>query len=113
MTEYFFSVVIQSLKDNSSWNRLLSNVENEVSKLIIKKETSKAKPQQPEIIELINKLIFEYMDWMGYKFTKSVFTKGFYFIINCLLIIIKYFIIILIIEYLCNYFSKNQEQKLR
>jgi len=38
--------------------------------------TTKNKPEQTETIELINKLIFEYMDWMGYKLTNSMFKKG-------------------------------------
>lgn len=36
------------------------------------------KPEQSETIELINKLIFEYMDSMGYKLTNSMFKKGRY-----------------------------------
>lgn len=38
------------------------------------------KPEQSETIELINKLISEYMDWMGYKLTNSMFKKGRYLI---------------------------------
>lgn len=60
---------------------MISNVEAEVIKVFEEKSlisTEKRKPQQPEMTELINKLIIEYMDWMGYKLTKSVFTKGSY-----------------------------------
>lgn len=39
------------------------------------------KPEQSETIELINKLISEYMDWMGYKSTNSMFKIGGYYII--------------------------------
>lgn len=63
------------------WNRSICMVELEaaVVKLLIDKhiinETIE-KPQQPEIVELINQLIFEYMDHMGYSLTKNVFIKG-------------------------------------
>ncbi|VVC36111.1 LIS1 homology motif,FGFR1 oncogene partner (FOP), N-terminal dimerisation domain [Cinara cedri] len=76
--EELFKAVKQSLIDNSLWNNLISNVETEIIKLFEEKgtiSTSNIKPQQPEMIELINKLIFEYMDWMGYKLTNSVFMK--------------------------------------
>lgn len=54
-------------------------METEVIKLFKEKNvinTTKNKPQNTEMIELINKLIFEYMDWMGYKLTNSMFAKG-------------------------------------
>jgi len=38
------------------------------------------KPEQSETNELINKLISEYMDFMGYKLTNSMFKKGGYMI---------------------------------
>jgi len=58
---------------------LVSTVETEVIKLLEGKSTIntiKKKPQQSETIELINKLISEYMDWMGYKLTNTMFMKG-------------------------------------
>jgi len=56
-------------------------MEAEVIKLLEDESTIntiKKKPQQSETIELINKLISEYMDWMGYKFTNTMFMKGMY-----------------------------------
>lgn len=38
--------------------------------------TKKEKPQQPEIVELINNLILDYIDHMGYSLTKNIFLKG-------------------------------------
>lgn len=61
------------------WNSLVSTVETEVIKLFEDKNViniSKKKPEQPETVELINTLISEYMDWMGYKFTNAMFMKG-------------------------------------
>lgn len=54
-------------------------MEAEVIKLFESKSTIntiKKKPQQPETIQLINKLISEYMDWMGYKVTNTIFMTG-------------------------------------
>ncbi|KAF0760367.1 LisH domain-containing protein [Aphis craccivora] len=71
-------VVKQSLKDGSNWDSFVSTVETEIRKILENKRvinTTKNKPEQTETIELINKLIFEYMDWMGYKLTNSMFKK--------------------------------------
>lgn len=71
-----------SLKESPMWNSLISTVEAEVIKLFENKgilNITNKKPQQSEIIDLINKLISEYMDWMGYKLTCSMFTKGMQF----------------------------------
>lgn len=39
--------------------------------------TQLEKPQQQsEVIELINNLIFEYMDWMRYTSSNTTFIKG-------------------------------------
>ncbi|CAH1737290.1 uncharacterized protein LOC114128491 [Aphis gossypii] len=71
-------VVKQSLKDGPNWDSFVSTVETEIRKILENKRvinTTKNKPEQSETIELINKLIFEYMDWMGYKLTNSMFKK--------------------------------------
>lgn len=76
---FYFLVVKQSLKDGPNWDSFVSTVETEIRKILENKRvinTTKNKPEQSETIELINKLIFEYMDWMGYKLTNSMFKKG-------------------------------------
>jgi len=55
-------------------------VETEMKKIFEEKNLTnnitKKDPEQTETIELINKLISEYMDWMGYRLTNSMFKKG-------------------------------------
>ncbi|XP_022181194.1 uncharacterized protein LOC111041266 [Myzus persicae] len=72
-------VVKQSLKDGPNWNNFALTVETEIRKILKEKRvinsTTEKKPEQSETIELINKLISEYMDWMGYKLTNSMFKK--------------------------------------
>lgn len=76
----FFSDIKQRLQKNSVlWNRLLTTVETEVLDMFEQKsfiDTTKTQPKQPEDVELTNMLISEYMDWMGYKMTNTIFTKG-------------------------------------
>lgn len=76
---YPFSVIKQSLKNSPVWENLVSSVGDEVMKLFLDKHVTNAtkqKPRQPEIVQLINKLISEYMDWMGYKLTNNMFLRG-------------------------------------
>ncbi|XP_026806670.1 uncharacterized protein LOC113549522 isoform X2 [Rhopalosiphum maidis] len=71
-------VVKQSLKDGPNWNNFVSTVETEIKKILENKRViniAKNKPVQSETTELINKLIFEYMDWMGYQLTNTMFKK--------------------------------------
>ncbi|KAL4120917.1 hypothetical protein QTP88_013524 [Uroleucon formosanum] len=71
-------VVKQSLQDSSTWNSFASTVETEIRKILEEKcviNIIEKKPEQSETIELINKLISEYMDSMGYKLTNSMFKK--------------------------------------
>ncbi|XP_025198964.1 uncharacterized protein LOC112597219 [Melanaphis sacchari] len=71
-------VVKQSLKNSPTWNNFVSTVEAEINKILVNKRmisTTKNKPEQSETIELINKLISEYLDWMGYELTNSTFKK--------------------------------------
>ncbi|XP_060849694.1 uncharacterized protein LOC132928814 [Rhopalosiphum padi] len=71
-------VVKQSLKDGPNWNNFVSTVETEIKKILVNKRViniAKNKPVQSETTELINKLIFEYMDWMGYQLTNTMFKK--------------------------------------
>ncbi|XP_015376043.1 PREDICTED: uncharacterized protein LOC107170437 isoform X2 [Diuraphis noxia] len=72
-------VVKQSLKNGPNWDTFTSTVENEIKKILREKGviniTTEKKPVPSETIELINKLITEYMDWMGYKLTNSMFKK--------------------------------------
>jgi len=74
-----FLVVKRSLKESSTWNSFASTVETEIKKILEEKDVTnktEKKPEQSETIELINKLISEYMDWMGYKSTNSMFKTG-------------------------------------
>lgn len=76
---YLLAVVRDSLKQTPVWNNLISTMEAEIIKLFEGKgeiNVTKTKLAQPEIIELVNKLIYEYMDWMGYKLTGNAFKKG-------------------------------------
>lgn len=71
-----------NLKKSPTWKSLISTVETEVIKLFESKgiiNIPDNKPEQPEIVELINKLISEYMNRMGYKLTCSMFAKGMQF----------------------------------
>ncbi|XP_003243938.1 uncharacterized protein LOC100571869 [Acyrthosiphon pisum] len=70
--------VKRSLIDNSTWNSFASTVETEIRKILEEKDViniKEKKPEQSETNELINKLISEYMDFMGYKLTNSMFKK--------------------------------------
>lgn len=75
-----FLVFKKSLKESSTWNTLVSTIENDAIKLLENKGIihmdKKESQQHPEIIGLINKLISEYMDWMGYKSTNTMFLRG-------------------------------------
>lgn len=75
-----FLVFKKSLKESLTWNTFVSTIENDVLKILENKDiihTNKKKfQQQPEIIELINKLISEYLNWMEYKSTNTMFMKG-------------------------------------
>lgn len=77
---FLFSDIKQRLQKNTIlWNRLLSTVESEVLDMFEKKsliDTTETPPKQPEEVEITNMLISEYMDWMGYKMTNSIFMKG-------------------------------------
>lgn len=75
----FFSDVLMSLRGSPIWSSMVSTVEAEVMKLLENKNNvnaTKKHLQHPENVELINKLIYEYMDWMGYKLTSTMFAKG-------------------------------------
>jgi hypothetical protein len=57
----------------------MEELEAAVTKLLLEKHVineTNEKPQQPEIVEMINQLILEYIDHMGYSLTKNVFIKG-------------------------------------
>lgn len=75
-----FLVFKKSLKESLTWNTLVSTIENDAIKILENKGIihmdKKESRQHPEIIGLINKLISEYMDWMGYKSTNTMFMKG-------------------------------------
>lgn len=74
-----FSDIQMSLRGSPMWSSMVSTVEAEVMKLLENKNKineTKNHIQPPETTELINKLIFEYMNWMGYKLTSTMFTKG-------------------------------------
>lgn len=76
----FFSDIKQSLQKNPIlWDRLLSTVETEVLNMFEQKsfiDTKKTQLKQPEEVELTNMIISEYMEWMGYKMTNTIFMKG-------------------------------------
>lgn len=79
-----FSDIKQCLQKNPIfWEKLLSTVETEVLNIFEQKsciDTKKTQPKQPEEVELTNMIISEYMDWMGYKMTNTVFMKGSLFV---------------------------------
>lgn len=61
------------------WNNIVSTIETEIIKQFEEKGVKNLmtkKPEQPKEVDLINKLILEYMDWMGYKLTSTMFVKG-------------------------------------
>ncbi|CAI6347775.1 unnamed protein product [Macrosiphum euphorbiae] len=70
--------VKRSLIDKSTWNSFASTVETEIRKILEEKDVIniiEKKPELSETNELINELISEYMDFMGYKLTNSMFKK--------------------------------------
>lgn len=89
------------------WNSLVSTVEAEVIKLFEDKaiiNTNNKKPQQPDSVELINKLISEYMDWMGYNLTYSMFAKGSNKIFEINLMYNLYYSALLFVLFTCPYY---------
>ncbi|XP_025408830.1 uncharacterized protein LOC112682442 [Sipha flava] len=80
ITKFQLEAIKQSLKKSDTWNHsiCMEELEAAVTKLLLEKHVineTNEKPQQPEIVEMINQLILEYIDHMGYSLTKNVFIK--------------------------------------
>lgn len=71
-----FAAVRESLKADGDLDRIKAEMRTEVIKLLdcSNKENKTIKPSH-EII-FLNELVREYLDWMGYKYSSTVFIAG-------------------------------------
>lgn len=77
----FFSLYLavrESLKADGDLDRIKAEMRTEVIKLLdCSSKESKVKTIKPSHdIVFLNELIREYLDWMGYKYSSTVFTAG-------------------------------------
>jgi len=80
-----FVAVRESLKADGNLDRIKAEMRTEVIKLLdcSTKERSKTIKPSHDIV-FLNELVREYLDWMGYKYSSTVFIAGtlFYKIYN-------------------------------
>lgn len=72
------AAVRESLKAGGELSRMKAEMCTEVIKLLdnLNKGNKAKLPKQSQDIILLNELIREYLDWMGYKYSSTVFTSG-------------------------------------
>ena len=71
------NAVRESLKAGGELSRMKAEMCTEVIKLLdnLNKGNKAKLPKQSQDIILLNELIREYLDWMGYKYSSTVFTS--------------------------------------
>lgn len=73
-----FVAVRESLKADGNLGRIKAEMRTEVIKLLdcSSKETKSNTVKPSRDIVFINELVREYLDWMGYKYSSTVFIAG-------------------------------------
>ena len=78
LIKFIFTAVRESLKADGDLGRIKAEMRTEVIKLLdnSNKENKTKLPKPPLDIVFLNELIREYLDWMGYKYSSTVFISG-------------------------------------
>lgn len=78
LIKFISTAVRESLKADGDLGRIKAEMRTEVIKLLdnSNKENKTKLPKPPLDIVFLNELIREYLDWMGYKYSSTVFISG-------------------------------------
>lgn len=77
------AAVRDSLEAGGELGRIKAEMRSEVMKLLDGTSASNRvkRPESPRDVVILNELIREYLDWIGYKYTLNVLISGEFFII--------------------------------
>lgn len=74
---FYFSAVKETLEQEGVLRKIKAQVQSEVTKMLFESvPSSPQRPGLPQDLVLINELVKQYLEWIGYSYTLPIFNIG-------------------------------------